>query len=127
MKKKISLPIVITIVLLVAAITFSIAYTVARTSFNKELQQFSEKQAQFNTLADVDRWVRGTYTGEIPEEKLTSELCKAYADAIGPDVLYFTAEEFDSKRYVDGKNCETYPLSNGDVMVIMNSSLKTNK
>ena len=47
MKKKISLPIVITVALLAAAIAFSAAFIIARASFNSELHQLSEKQALF--------------------------------------------------------------------------------
>ncbi len=119
MKKKISLPIVITVALLVAAIAFSVAFIVARASFNSELQQLSQKQAMFGNLADIDRWVRENYEGDIDEDTLNRELCKAYADAIGGDVLYVKAEDFDEAEYKNGENCVTYPLSNGDTMVIL--------
>lgn len=119
MKKKISLPIVITVALLAAAIAFSAAFIIARASFNSELHQLSEKQALFGNLADIDRWVRENYSGTINEETLIRELCKAYADAIGGDVLYVKAEDFDEAKYKKGENCAVYPLSNGDTMVIL--------
>ncbi len=119
MKKKVSLPIVIAAVFLAAAIAFTAAFFIARASFNNELKQLSEKQALFGNLANIDRWVRENYDGNINEEALNRELCKAYADAIGGDVLYIKAEDFDESKYQKGENCATYPLPNGDTMVIL--------
>ena len=119
MKKRISLPIAIAAVLLAAAIAFTAAFLIARASFNSGLQQLSEKQALFGNLADIDRWVRENYEGDIDGEALSRELCKAYADAIGGDVLYVKAEDFDEAKYQKGENCVTYPLPNGGIVVIL--------
>ena len=119
MTKKISLPVVITAVLIAAAIAFSAAYIVSYFTFNKDLTELAEKQAMFSSLSEVDGFVREKYQGDKDEEAIQRAVCKAYCDALGEDVLYLTAEEYKESDYKPSNGYVVDVLSNGDAVVIL--------
>ena len=119
MSKKISLPVVITAVLITAAIAFSAAYIVSYFTFNKDLTELAEKQAMFSSLSEVDGFVREKYQGDKDEEAIQRAVCKAYCDALGKDVLYLTAEEYKESDYKPSNGYVVDVLSNGDAVVIL--------
>lgn len=118
MTKKISLPIAITAVLLASAIAFTCAFLISNAVTNSRLKDLSEKQAMYGNLSDVDNFVREKYTGEIDEDKLSSDLCKAYAESLGEGVLYITKDEYDESKYPKDEGYVQTKLANGDVIVI---------
>ncbi len=119
MSKKISLPVVITAVLIAAAIAFSAAYIFAYFSFNKDLTELAEKQAVFSSLSEVDGFVREKYQGDKDEEAIQRAVCKAYCEAYGGKVLYLTAEEYKDSEYRAKDGYVVDVLSNGDAVVIL--------
>lgn len=119
MKKKISLPMVITIALIAAAIAFSLAYIIATGTMNARLTDLSEKQALFSTMADVDNYVREKSRYQADEEKLTEELCRGYAAAYEGRVLYLTAEEYKDSVYSTESGYTVLMLADGSAMVVL--------
>lgn len=125
MKKKVTLPIVITIALITATLTFSAAYLLATGVINKKLTDLGEKQALFSTLSDVDSYVREKYQGEIDEAKLTEELCRGYAEAFDGELLYLTAEEYKNSDYNAENGYLVLELSDGSAMVVLSEGQAT--
>ena len=119
MKKKISLPIVITIALISAALSFSLAYIISTSAMNAKLTDLSKKQALFSTMADVDSFVREKSYFEIEKEKLTEELCRGYARAYEGRVLYFTAEEYENCEYTSEAGYTVLVLADSSALVIL--------
>ena len=119
MKKKISLPIVITIALIVAAITFSLGFIIARNSINSKLTDLAEKQAMFSTLSEVDNFAREKSFFDTDEEILTESLCRAYAEAYEGRVLYLTAQEFEGSVYETSTDYTVLKIADGNVIVVL--------
>lgn len=126
MKKKISLPIVIAALLIAAAVAFSAAYIISTSSMNAKLRDVSQKQALFTTLSKVDEYVREKYEGDIDEQKLSEELCKAYAEAFGGRVVYLTAEEYKDSVYAENYTDYTVlVLADSSAVVVLGESQMT--
>lgn len=125
MKKKISLPIVIAITLVTAAIVFSVAYLISTSSMNAKLTDLSQKQALFSTLSDVDGYVREKYKGEIDEQKLTHDLCEAYARSIGDSVIYVDSEHASDTEYTAENGYTVMRLSDGSLIVVLSDEQGT--
>lgn len=125
MNKKISLPIVIAITLVTAAIVFSVAYLISTSSMNAKLTDLSQKQALFSTLSDVDGYVREKYTGEIDEQKLTHDLCEAYARSIGGCVIYVDSEDASDTEYTAENGYTVMILSDGSLVVVLSDEQGT--
>lgn len=119
MKKKISLPIVLAIAFIVAAIAFSLGYVASTVSTNKKIKDLSEKHKMFTKLAAVDNSVRQNLDGKIDEEKLSDSLCKAYAEAAGDKVLYLTKDEYKESEYYKSKSPNVFELSDNSAVVIL--------
>lgn len=119
MKKKISLPIVITIALIVAAIAFSLAYIIATNSMNAKLTDLGEKQALFSTLSEVDNFAREKSFYEVDEEILTEELCRAYAKAYDGRAIFLTPNEVEDSPYTVNTEYTVLKLADGSAIVIL--------
>ncbi len=119
MRKKISLPIVITIAFIAAAIAFSLAYVIATASMNAKLTDLGQKQALFSTLSDVDSYVREKSYHNIDREKLSRELCRGYAQASEGRVLYLTAEEYKESGYTAEDGYTVLILADSSAMVVL--------
>ncbi len=122
MKKQISLPIVLTIAFLVAAVAFSLGYVASTVSTNKKIKDLSEKHKMFTKLAAVDNSVRQNYDGKIEEEELADSLCRAYAEAVGDEVLYLTKDEYKESRYYKSKSPNVFELSDNSAIVILSDN-----
>ncbi len=122
-KKKIPLPIVITAILLSAAIAFSAAYIIATISINAKLRDTAEKQALFTTLSKVDEYVREKHKGEIDEEKLSEELCRTYAEVFDGKVLYLTAQEYKDSVYTSVSDYMVLVLADGSAVVVLDEAV----
>ena len=118
MKKKISLPIVIAIVLIVSALVFSLAYMMATKAMNKKLKDLGEKQSMFSTLADVDRFVRENSDYPIDEENLRECYIHGYADAFDGRVLHLSAEEYKDSTYAQA-GYKVMTIADGCVIVVL--------
>lgn len=95
MKKKLPLWLVLALVLVVAAGTFSIGYSVAMGRFNQTVADVNERQAMYQKLSEVDQAVRQTYADEIDEEALQDSLAAGYvAGLLDADAQYLNAEQY---------------------------------
>ncbi len=119
MKKKVSLPIVLCIAFLVAAVAFSLGYVASTVAVNKKITDLSEKHKMFTKLAAVDNSVRQNYGGKIDEEKLSDSLCRAYAESMGDKVLYLSKDEYKDSEYYKSKSPNVFELSDNSAIVIL--------
>lgn len=119
MKKKLSLPIVIAIALVSAAVAFSLAYIISTSAMNSKLTDLGKKQALFSTMADVDSFVRDKSYYEIDKEILTEELCRGYAAAYSGRVLYLTEEEYAQSEYTSDAGYTVLVLADKSALVVL--------
>lgn len=119
MKKKISLPIAITIALVVAAIAFSLAYIIATNKMNAKLTDLGEKHAMFSTLAEVDNFAREKSFHDVDEEILNEELCRAYAKAYEGRVIYLSPFEYSQQKDAYSEGYTTLPLADGSMLIVL--------
>lgn len=119
MKKKFSLPIVITIALISATVAFSTAYIIATGAMNARLTDLSKKQALFSTMADADSFIREKSYYQVDKDVLTQELCKGYAQAYDGRVIYLTAEEYKDSGYTSEEGYTVLVLADGSAMVVL--------
>ena len=118
MKKKISLPIVIAIVLLVSALVFTIAYRTAIKNMNEKLTDLNEKQQMYSNLAAVDDFVRENSFYDADEGRVSHELCAGLVEAYNGSVLFLTAEEFRDSVYT-GNEYIKMTVADGNVIVVL--------
>ena len=118
MKKKISLPIVITIVLLVAAIVFSAAYMIATNSMNRKLKDLGEKQSMFSILADVDSFVREKSYYKPEQTDVEQQAVKGYIEGYDGRVLWLSSEEYENSKY-ESAEYMAKGFADGSVVVVL--------
>jgi len=118
MKKKVSLPIVIAIVFIVAAIVFSLAFVIARNNMNKKLKDLNEKQAMFSALADADNIIRENSFYTPDEEKLREEIIEGYIEGYEGRILYLEQEEYKNSKFA-APEYKSEALADGMVAVFL--------
>ena len=118
MKKKISLPVVIAIVLVVSALVFTLAYMIATNNMNKKLSGLAEKQALFGALADVDSFVRENCEYDVDEDDRQENTVDGLIASYNGRVVRLTSEEYKGSKY-ESMNCKTMTVSDGCVIVVL--------
>ncbi len=118
MKKKVSLPIAIAIVLLVAALVFTLAYTVAIRSMNKKLIDLNEKQQMFSNLAAVDDFLRENSFYKADTEIKKQKTIKALVDCYDGRALLLTAQQYGESKFSNPEYA-TFALANGSRIVVL--------
>lgn len=97
MNKKISLGATITLMILAAAITFSVTMIYYMDVFNGKVYNLKERETMYSQLSELDRIVRTNYVGSIEEEELNEALADGYIKGVGDRYgRYFTAEEYEA-------------------------------
>lgn len=117
MKKKVSLPIVITIVLIVAALVFTLAYTIAIRSMNKKLTDLNEKQQMFSNYAAVDDFLRENCFQKADQEEKEMKTIEALVGSYKGTYL-LTAQEYKESEFAKPEY-KTFVLANGSVIVAL--------
>ena len=97
MNKKISLGATITLMIMAAAVTFSITMIYYMDVFNGKVYNLKERETMYSKLSELDRIVRANYIGEIDEDALNEALADGYIVGSGDKYArYFTPEEYES-------------------------------
>lgn len=95
MNKRVSLGTALTMLLIVAAVTFSITMMYARSDFNTRVTDLRESEAMYEKFADLDRLIRPNYIGTINETQLMDSVARGYIEGVGDKYgRYITAEEY---------------------------------
>lgn len=96
MNKKISLGAAITLMAIVAAVTFSITMVFSMGMFNDRMFNIKERESMYTKLSEVDRIYRQNYVGEIDEDRLNDYIALGYVTGTG-DIrgTYMTAATYN--------------------------------
>ncbi|MBR3971338.1 MAG: hypothetical protein IKJ83_00405 [Ruminococcus sp.] len=118
MKKKISLPIVIAIVLLVSALVFTIAYRTAIKNMNEKLTDLNEKQQMFSNLAAVDDFVREKSFFEVDETNRSLKTIEGLVEAYEGRLLLLSSDEYKDSEYASAEYTKM-TIADGNVIVVL--------
>lgn len=95
MGKKISLGTALTLIIIAAAITFSLTMVFSLRSFNEKVSSITEREKMYAKFTEIDGYVRQNKPDDIDETKLMDSVAKGYLDGI--DDPY--AQYMDAKTY----------------------------
>ena len=99
MNKKISLGAAIALMAIIASATFSVTMVYSRQTFNDTVHNIKEREAMYSKLAEIDKWVRQNYYGNLDDSALTDSLAKGYMAGTGdPYAKYLTVEEYSRQN-----------------------------
>ena len=102
MNKKISLGAAIAYMALVAAVVFAITSIRSANIFNDKLKNLDEREATYDKLSEIDRYVRDNYYGDIDEDALLSGAAAGYISGLGdPYARYLTPKEYEAYQKTD--------------------------
>ncbi len=95
MNKKISVGLAITLALIAMTVTFSITFVLSQQQFTTTVNAVREREKIYSKLAEIDKYVRDNYYGEIDDNKLYDMLGAGYILGTGdPNAVYYTAEQY---------------------------------
>lgn len=95
MNKKISIGLAITLALIAMTVTFSITFVLSQQRFTVTMNSVREREQIYSKLAEIDKYVRDNYYGEIDDQKLYDMLGAGYILGIDdPNATYYTATEY---------------------------------
>ncbi len=87
-KKRFSLSVLITTVILAVAVAISVTMMIAMQSFNGQVNAVTKKQALYGHITDLDTKVR-SYYGTLDEEQLRSALSAGYVNGLSDPYAKF--------------------------------------
>ncbi|MCI9405973.1 MAG: S41 family peptidase [Oscillospiraceae bacterium] len=97
MNKKISLGATITLMIMAAAVTFSITMIYYMDVFNGKVYNLKERETMYSKLSELDRIIRANYINDIDEDALNEALADGYVIGSGDKYArYFTPEEYEA-------------------------------
>lgn len=95
MNKKISIGLAITLALIAMTVTFSITFVLSQQRFTTTVNAVREREKIYSKLAEIDKYVRDNYYGEINNDKLYDMLGAGYILGIeDPNATYYTAKQY---------------------------------
>lgn len=95
MNKKISIGLAIALALIAMTVTFSITFVMSQRKFTVTMNSVREREKMYDKLAEIDKYVRDTYYGEINDDTLFDMLSAGYILGIGDrNAAYYTAEQY---------------------------------
>lgn len=95
MNKKISLGAALTVMAIVATVTFAITMVFAMNTFNNKVYNIKEREEMYTKVSEIDRIVRQNYYGDIDETELSDSLASGYMQGIGDKYgIYISAEDY---------------------------------
>ena len=94
-KKILSLGVALALMLVTAALTFSITMVYSQTQFNQRVYNIKEREAMYSKIAEVDNLIRQNYIGAIDEQQLQDNIAAAFVEGVGDRYgQYLTAETY---------------------------------
>ena len=101
MNKKISIGLAITLALIAMTVTFSITFVLSQQRFTVTMNSVREREQIYSKLAEIDKYVRDNYYGEIDDQKLYDMLGAGYILGIDdPNATYYVHQK--EMEYVTG-------------------------
>ena len=109
MNKKISISMALTIAIIAMTVTFSITMILARQMFDATIPSVKEKESMYSKIAELDKYVRANYYGDIQDATLNDMMAYGYVLGIGDkNANYYTAKQY----------AELVEVQNGNIMGI---------
>ena len=109
MNRKISISMALTIAIIAMTVTFSVTMVMARQMFDSTIPSVKEKESMYSKLAELDKYVRANYYGDIQDSTLNDMLAYGYVSGIGDkNATYYTAKQY----------AELLEIQNGNLMGI---------
>ncbi|MDM8201612.1 S41 family peptidase [Allofournierella massiliensis] len=109
MNKKISISMALTIAIIAMTVTFSITMILARQMFDATIPSVKEKESMYSKIAELDKYVRANYYGDIQDATLNDMMAYGYVLGIGDkNASYYTAKQY----------AELVEVQNGNIMGI---------
>lgn len=109
MNKKISVSLAITIAIIAMTVTFSVTMILARQMFDQTIPSVKEKESMYSKIAEIDKYVRANYYGEIQDSTLYDMIGYGYVLGTGDkNASYYTAKQYT----------ELLDIQNGNIMGI---------
>lgn len=94
-KKILSLGVALALMLVTAALTFSITMVYSQAEFNRRVYNIKEREAMYSKIAEVDNLIRQNYIGTIDEKQLQDCISEAFVEGVGDRYgQYLTAETY---------------------------------
>jgi carboxyl-terminal processing protease len=95
MNKKVSISMLITIVILAMTVTFSITMLMAMRLFDSTVTSVKEKEAMYNKIAEIDKYIRSNDYYSIDEDQLYDAIATGYVVGTGDKyAAYYTASAY---------------------------------
>lgn len=95
MNKKISISMALTIAIIAMTVTFSITMILARQMFDATIPSVKEKESMYSKIAELDKYVRANYYGDIQDATLNDMMAYGYVLGIGDkNANYYTAKQY---------------------------------
>lgn len=96
MSKKISLGAAVTLMFIVAAITFGLTMLYSTNVFNSRIAVVNDRESMYNKIADIDNKVRGKYIDEVDYEKVVDSIAEGYISGLNDRyAAYYNKEELE--------------------------------
>ena len=109
MNNKISISMALTIAIIAMTVTFSITMILARQMFDATIPSVKEKESMYSKIAELDKYVRANYYGDIQDATLNDMMAYGYVLGIGDkNASYYTAKQY----------AELVEVQNGNIMGI---------
>ena len=94
-KRIISVGVAIALMIVTAALTFSLTMVYSQAKFNSRVYNIKEREQLYTKISEIDSVIRQNYIGEIDEQKLNDAIAAGYVFGIGDRYAhYYTAEEY---------------------------------
>lgn len=95
MNRKISVSIALAITLIAMTVTFAVTMVISMRIFDNTVSNVMQKQVLNNKIAEIDKYVRGNFFGEIDETYLQDRTARGYVDGLrSTGSTYYTAAEY---------------------------------
>ena len=105
MNKKISVSLALTIAIIAMTVTFSVTMILARQIFDQTIPSVQEKESMYSKLAELDKYVRANYYGDIQDPTLFDMISYGYVLGTGDrNATYYTAKQYTELLEVQSGN-----------------------
>lgn len=95
MNKKITISTAITIAIIAMTVTFSVTMILARQIFDRTIPSVKEKESMYSKIAEIDKYVRANYYGDIQDATLNDMIGYGYILGTGDkNASYYNARQF---------------------------------
>ncbi|MCB5941495.1 PDZ domain-containing protein [bacterium 210820-DFI.6.52] len=97
MNKKVSVGVLISLLAMVCALTFTITMVLSIGLFDNKMNSTKSREAMYSKISEVDTYVRDNYVGELADQNLMDAMLKGYVSGMGDKYArYYTVEEWNS-------------------------------